>query len=75
MNDAEFKKNWLLEKSSEPHQTIWFFENEPVNIRQVEMDLKHIQLIFFDSSHSGRLQSPTHIPTIDSYEFEEVCEG
>lgn len=62
-SDERFKTEKLydIKTSSE---NIWFFENEPLILNQVEKDHPEINLVFIDTVHSGRAESPTHLPTI-----------
>ncbi len=64
LNDAAFKSNWFAELPTEKYAKIWFFENEPVNINQVLLDHQHVEIVFFESTHSGKAPAPTDLPTI-----------
>jgi hypothetical protein len=69
MDDAEFKRDTLaaLEKS---HPEIWFFENEPVIVNMVLQDCPSVEIIFMDSTHSGRGVAPTHLHRLEmKFEF------
>lgn len=64
MDDGEFKKDWFLALEPDQYSHIWFFENEPVNINLIQIHLPHVQLVFFDSTHSKKEQPPENIPSI-----------
>lgn len=53
MEDATFKKEYL-EKLSQTFNDIWFFENEPVNVNLVAKTLPQVNIVFYDSTHSGK---------------------
>lgn len=71
MKDSLFKRDWLAQVNSEKFKEIWFFENEPVNIHLVLESLPHVQVIFFDSTHSGQAERPENIPAIMHFLLEE----
>jgi hypothetical protein len=64
MDDAEFKRDWFLDLDKTRYEIIWFFENEPVNIHLIRDDIPEIDIIFFDSTHSGRALEPEDLPRI-----------
>lgn len=64
MDDAAFKTNWFLALPEEKYANVWFFENEPVNINRMRLEAKHIDIVFFDSTHSRKEQPPENIPSI-----------
>ncbi len=74
MEDAKFKKDWFQNLPGEKYKKIWFFENEPVNIRLIQESNLNIEMIFFDSTHSGQAQIPENIPAIMHYLLEEYVE-
>lgn len=66
MDDARFKVDFL--KTLIPvHHNIWFFENEPVNIELSLRECPSIQIVFFDSCHSGLAKTPTDLHTIRDF--------
>ena len=67
MNDALFKKEWLTSLNKSEYSNIWFFENEPLNIIEVDQHIPEIDIIFFDSTHSGQADVPTHLPRIKDF--------
>jgi len=71
MDDADFKSGWFEKISPGTYEHIWFFENEPVNIASLRSRLPNIEVIFFDSAHSGKEPSPADLPTIEHFIFDE----
>lgn len=71
IDDAFFKTDWFLRSPLENYDQIWFFENEPMNIAPLREKLPHIQVIFFDSTHSGKAPTPLDLPTIEHFLFDE----
>ncbi len=67
ISDTEFKFQWFSKIESLNYAHIWFFENEPTNIERVASEHSTVEIVFFDSTHSGKLASPTHFPTISDY--------
>lgn len=55
--DAEYKTK-QLQKLSEKHKTIVFFENEPVILNQVTKTIPSIHLFWLNSTHSRRENPP-----------------
>ncbi len=74
MDDAKFKKDWFEALPNGKYRKIWFFENEPVNIRLIQESALNIEMIFFDSTHSGQAQVPENIPAIMHFLLEEYVE-
>lgn len=71
MSDSHFKRDVMVELQAE-HEEIWLFENEPVNIALIERDCPDVKIIFLDTVHSGRIDTPTHHPTLPmKYHWEE----
>lgn len=68
LSDSNFKKD-VVEGLLKDHSHMWFIENEPVNLKIVEDHFPEVKLLFFDSTHSNRLPSPKHIPSLD-FKFE-----
>ncbi len=67
INDSEFKRD-IVTSTDPDYDTIWFFENEPENIHLVKADAPHVQMVFFDSVHSGRKPEPgINTPRIKSF--------
>ncbi len=71
MDDAQFKVDYFSPALKKQFSKIWFFENEPVNIDLVRKVHPDIEVVFFDSTHSGLSQAPLDLPTIMHYLLEE----
>lgn len=67
LDDAEFKRDHF--QIFPPDEKIWFFENEPVNIHLVLKDCPHVNVIYFDSVHSGKAPAPEGLPTITHFKL------
>ena len=63
MDDATFKRDVIIEIEAE-HDETWLFENEPVNISIVERYCPNVKIVFLDSTHSNREDSPSHHHTL-----------
>jgi hypothetical protein len=79
MDDARFKAD-ILKISDANYETIWLFENEPVNLNLVAKELPKIGLVFIESTHSGREQVGHALDRIkhfevDANEFEHYGRG
>ena len=70
VEDFKFKEQWFVELPKDKYDMIWFFENEPLNIEKVRVAHPEVQLVFFDSTHSGRVPPPEGIPAIKDFLFE-----
>ncbi|MCB0389859.1 MAG: HAD family hydrolase [Bdellovibrionales bacterium] len=62
--DTEFKTNYI-NKLINQYESLYFFENEPIIIHQVERLIPKIKIIFMDSVHSGRADPLDHWPKIN----------
>jgi hypothetical protein len=67
MNDAQFKSDWFLEQEEHGYHKIYFFENEPVNLDLLLTTAPHVEMIFFDSTHSRKSNPPQNIPAIVNF--------
>lgn len=77
LDDAEFKRDWFRDLQLSNYEVIWFFENDPVNIHRVREDIPEIDIIFFDSTHSGKAPEPDTLPrikhfVIDSFVLDSI---
>lgn len=70
-DDAEFKRDWFLNLDPDKYSQIWFFENEPLNVNLIYQHLPHIDIVFFDSTHSGQAHPPSHLPKIMHFLLRE----
>lgn len=67
LDDAKFKSDFFAAIPDGKYQNIWLFENEPTNIRLVRMEHSHVEVVFFDSTHSGQHEPPVDLPKIMHY--------
>lgn len=68
IDDAEFKRDHF--KIFPQEEKIWFFENEPVNIHLVRQDCPHVNVVYFDSVHSGKAPPPEGLPIINHFKLD-----
>ncbi|HRO67859.1 MAG TPA: HAD family hydrolase [Pseudobdellovibrionaceae bacterium] len=75
IEDAGFKTGWFLNLPQAHYGSIWFFENEPVNINHMIIEAAHmappVEIVFFDSTHSRRAHPPEDIPRIMHFLLED----
>ena len=64
MIDAEYKHS-MLKSPYTNNRKIFFFENEPVIINKVLSSLPKIEIIFMNSVHSGRENSPEQLKSLN----------
>lgn len=67
--DAVFKRN-VLSNYLKEYGSVWFFENEPVNLNEVLRELPQVKLVHFDSVHSGHEEPPQEVASIDTFKFQ-----
>lgn len=71
MNDAEFKTNWFKALPANRYASVWFFENEPVNIHHLRANAEGlktpVEIVFFDSTHSRIAEPPTDLLCIEHF--------
>lgn len=72
MDDAQFKKDWFASQNLESYGHVWFFENEPANLWEIQKHLPKVQMIFFDSTHSGKAEPLPDVPTILHFLLEDT---
>jgi hypothetical protein len=71
MDDAKFKSDFFAALPARRYQTVWFFENEPVNTNLVKGAHAHVEIVFFESTHSGRENPHPELPKIMHYLLDE----
>jgi hypothetical protein len=71
MDDARFKSDWFLNVPKDQYGKLYFYENEPVNVHLVGAEHPHVDIVFFDSTHSGKAEAPTHHPTLKDFLMDE----
>jgi hypothetical protein len=65
--DTDFKKEFFL-KLDQSKGDVWFFENEPVNIKLVLDCCPHVKVVFVTTVHSEKNPEPgVHIPRISGF--------
>jgi hypothetical protein len=67
MDDARFKLD-VLKQAEKNYSQIWLFENEPVNLNLIQKHCPQIELIFIDSTHSGKEQVSAELARIEHFE-------
>ncbi len=67
MNDAEFKTEWFLQKNIQQYERVLFFENEPVNINHLQPRCPAVEIIYFESVHSGKEEVIFNHPRISNF--------
>jgi predicted secreted acid phosphatase len=63
VEDEDFKDQQIAQ-IRKAHKNIWFFENEPLIIAKVLISAPEVKIVWIDTTHSGKAQPPTHLPTI-----------
>lgn len=71
MDDARFKSDWFFAIPKSAYKKIWFYENEPVNIHLVRAEHPEVEIVFFQSTHSGKAEAPTDLPYLIDYMIQE----
>jgi hypothetical protein len=71
MDDAQFKSDWFSQLRKSYYGKIWFFENEPVNVNLVRLEHEHVDIVFFESTHSGKEDAPTDLPRVINFLIEK----
>ncbi len=70
LTDEDYKAQVLSEIiEGRDHQSLWFIDNEPVVLNRVHQEFPRVNLIWFDSTHSGKMQAPPGIASISSFSF------
>lgn len=67
MDDAAFKSDWFAALPENHYSRIWFFENEPVNVNLVRLQHQHVEIVFFESTHSGKEEPPSDLPKVINF--------
>lgn len=71
LDDAAFKNDWFMSLPKNKYEKIWYFENEPVNINLIRKARPEVEIIFFDSTHSGEATPPDDLPRILHFLLDE----
>jgi hypothetical protein len=64
---CKFKTDWFIQAESKGYESIYFFENEPVNLQHLAQHCPHVKMIFFESTHAGLAEVPENIPKIMNF--------
>lgn len=72
MDDAQFKKDWFADRDLDIFSHVWFFENEPANLWEIQKHLPKVKMIFLDSTHSGKAEPLPDIPKILHFLLEDT---
>lgn len=67
MDDAQFKCDWFKSLNFSEYSKVYLFENEPVNINLIKKEIPNVEMVFFDSTHSGKEPPPSEVLTIVDY--------
>jgi hypothetical protein len=68
IQDTEFKKKWFEDLIKiHPEAQFLFFENEPLNIAAVRHLEPHLKIVFFESTHSRKMEAPKDLPKIQHF--------
>lgn len=63
MSDSIYKLE-AVDELSKQHPETWAFENEPVNINFIAKQLPHVNVVFFESTHSRRQEPNDGMPIL-----------
>jgi len=66
MDDASFKTEWF-KVHHQNYNHVLFFENEPSNIHPITDARLPVEIIFFASTHSGRMHPPSEVLHISDF--------
>ena len=70
VSDAVYKTKTLSQLlANAPEKKVWFIDNEPVVLNQIQQDHPKVQLVWFDSCHSGKMMPPKNTPSLSSFSF------
>jgi hypothetical protein len=70
LDDAEFKEAFFRQYPKT--QSIWLFENEPVNVNRIRQHHPHVKLVFVDSVHAGKENPPEDVPQILHFILKDI---
>ena len=65
-SDSVYKSR-VLKRLAKDHDEVWFFENDPTILLKVEEECPTAQLVFVNTTHSGKTPSPSHLPVIEGH--------
>jgi hypothetical protein len=67
LDDAQFKTDWFIDQAQYNYARTIFFENEPVNLQHLLQYCPKVEMVFFESTHAGKAEPPTHVPRIMNF--------
>jgi hypothetical protein len=67
--DAVYKSNKITEILKTTDKNLCLIDNEPLVLHQVLKDHPQVQLVWFDSTHSGKKQAPEGVLAIQDFQF------
>lgn len=68
LDDADFKADVMVELAKR-YDSIWLFENEPVNINRIQKRVPKVQFVYIDTCHSGLEEVHESISKIPHFDF------
>lgn len=73
LSDEAYKASLLNEIiASKKGKDIWLIDNEPVVLHEVMKHHPTVNLVWFDSTHSGKMQPPPEALKINHFNFERM---
>lgn len=70
LTDEEFKSKTMQSLLDQwKGKKIWFIDNEPVVLNRIQKDHPAIQLVWFESTHSGKMEPPAGVTVIQDFHF------
>lgn len=69
LDDRQFKSDQFVQ--FKPFDRVWFFENEPANLRFVRASHPEVLGVFIESTHSGQEPPPVDLPRLTHFLLEE----
>ncbi len=74
LNDARFKLS-VLQNEVRAYRHVWLFENEPVNLNLVRENCPGVNLVFIETTHSGRERAAPELARVPHFETDWLCKG
>jgi hypothetical protein len=69
IDDADFKA-MVIADAAEEFDHVWLFENEPVNLNRVQASSPEVNLVFIETTHSGREEVSAELARIPHFEVD-----
>ncbi len=68
--DEDFKSQAMQKiVQQQESKNIWFIDNEPVVLNRIAADHPSVNLVWFESTHSGRMSPPPGITSLQDFQF------